>query len=297
MELELGMDLLSGLPPVVPERQALGDGACLLRGFASAAAQELLHAVAVVTAVAPFRQMMTPGGYRMSVAMTNCGRAGWITDRRGYRYDEIDPETGRPWPAMPAPFLRLAAEASSAAGFAGFVPDACLINRYAPGTRLSLHQDRNERDMHAPIVSVSLGLPAAFLWGGLARRDRPRRVRLESGDVVVWGGASRLVFHGVDVLAEGEHQLTGQCSHQSHAATGAVTRSPARRTATAVIRQRAGGNLPPRPATSSLRSSSPRTPRRHSARDSRCARSPARPGPRPPWPARVPAPGGCPRRW
>lgn len=204
------MDLLTGLPRTESSREALADGAWLLRGFATADAPRLLREVQAVAAISPFRTMTTPGGYRMSVAMTNCGRAGWITDRRGYRYDAVDPETGRPWPVMPAAFLRLAQEAADEAGFAGFEPDACLLNRYAPGTRLSLHQDRNERDMAAPIVSVSLGLPAVFLWGGAIRGERPRRIRLESGDVVVWGGPSRLVFHGVDTLAEGEHPLTGR---------------------------------------------------------------------------------------
>jgi alkylated DNA repair protein (DNA oxidative demethylase) len=147
----------------------------------------------------------------MSVAMTNCGRAGWVTDRSGYRYDPLDPVTQRPWPPMPAGFLELAARAASAAGFPGFVPDSCLINRYEPGTRLSLHQDRNERDFGAPIVSVSLGLPAVFLFGGSRRADRARRVRLESGDVVVWGGPARLAFHGVAPLADGDDPLTGNC--------------------------------------------------------------------------------------
>jgi len=203
------MDLLTGLPRIEPSRETLGDGAWLLRGFAAEDAPMLLRDIQAVAAVAPFRHMVTPGGHRMSVAMTNCGRAGWITDRRGYRYDGIDPETGARWPAMPASFLRLAGNAAAAAGFAGFAPDACLLNRYASGSKLSLHQDRNERDMAAPIVSVSLGLPAVFLWGGPARGERPRRVRLESGDVVVWGGPSRLAFHGVETLAGGEHPLTG----------------------------------------------------------------------------------------
>lgn len=145
----------------------------------------------------------------MSVALTNCGQVGWVTDRTGYRYDAIDPVTGRPWPAMPQAFADLAAEAAEAAGFCGFRPDACLINRYAPGARLSLHQDRDERDLDQPIVSVSLGLPAIFLWGGKTRADRPRRVPLMHGDVVVWGGPDRLTFHGVHPLAEGEHVLTG----------------------------------------------------------------------------------------
>ena len=157
-----------------------------------------MSAVARVAGRAPFRHMVTPGGLRMSVAMTNCGAAGWITDRRGYRYAPDDPATGHPWPKLPRAFLDLAARAAAAAGFSGFVPDACLVNRYEPGARLTLHQDKNERDFAAPIVSVSLGLPAIFLWGGRERRARPRRLALESGDVVVWGGAARLVFHGVD---------------------------------------------------------------------------------------------------
>jgi alkylated DNA repair protein (DNA oxidative demethylase) len=145
----------------------------------------------------------------MSVAMTNCGDAGWLSDRSGYRYDAIDPETNRRWPAMPGVFARLAARAASAAGFDAFAPDACLINRYEPGARLTLHQDRDERDFTAPIVSASLGVPASFLWGGAARTDRPRRVRLGHGDVVVWGGPARLSFHGVDTLREAHHALTG----------------------------------------------------------------------------------------
>src|SRR5262249_46961443 len=141
----------------------------------------------------------------------NCGDAGWVTDRSGYRYDAIDPESGRPWPVIPPTLLELAKRAAAAAGFAGFEPDACLINRYEPGTKLSLHQDRNDRDYSAPVVSVSLGLPAVFLFGGLKRNDRTRRIRLENGDVVVWGGASRLAYHGVAPLKDGEHPVTGRC--------------------------------------------------------------------------------------
>ena len=155
--------------------------------------------------------MVTPGGWTMSVAMTNCGQAGWVTDRTGYRYDAIDPMTGRPWPAMPRTFADLAAEAAATAGFSGFRPDACLVNRYTPGARLSLHQDRNERDFDQPIVSVSLGLPAIFLWGGKTRAETVRRCPLIHGDVVVWGGPDRLTFHGVHTLADGEHRLTGAC--------------------------------------------------------------------------------------
>jgi alkylated DNA repair protein (DNA oxidative demethylase) len=186
------------------------EGLSLLSGFAAPVAGKLIEAVAAVTAAAPFRHMVTPGGFRMSVAMTNCGDAGWVTDRKGYRYQPLDPETGRPWPAMPPVFLDLATRAAAAAGFDGFLPDACLINRYEPGTRLTLHQDRNERDFAQPIVSVSLGLPAIFLFGGDERRTAPRRVPLEHGDVVVWGGAHRLAFHGVAQLAEGEHPATGR---------------------------------------------------------------------------------------
>jgi DNA oxidative demethylase len=203
-------DLLAGATPARRGAAEIIAGAVLLRGFAAAEAARLVAAVRRVAEAAPFRHMVTPGGYTMSVAMTNCGRAGWVTDRGGYRYDPADPETGRPWPKMPPLFARLATDAAAAAGFAEFASDSCLINRYVPGSRLTLHQDRNERDFSAPIVSVSLGLPAAFLFGGARRNDRPRRIRLESGDVAVWGGPARLAFHGVDPLADGDHPLTGQ---------------------------------------------------------------------------------------
>ncbi|MEA2743733.1 MAG: oxidative demethylase [Acetobacteraceae bacterium] len=188
----------------------LGEGAVVLRGFAKSVAAPLLAALDRVAAAAPFRHMITPGGYRMSVAMTNCGTAGWVTDRSGYRYDPIDPETGMAWPSMPEVFADLANRAAAQAGFAGFASDACLINRYQPGTQLSLHQDRNERDFSAPIVSVSLGLPAVFLFGGMKRSDRPRRVPLTHGDVVVWGGPTRLAFHGIMKLTDGEHPVLGR---------------------------------------------------------------------------------------
>jgi DNA oxidative demethylase len=189
---------------------SLGDGGVVLRGFARDQATALLAAVGQITAVAPFRNMITPGGFRMSVAMTNCGDAGWVTDRKGYRYAPDDPMTGQPWPPIPALFRQIAEDAANAAGYPGFEPDACLMNLYEPGTRLSLHRDENERDLTAPIVSVSLGLPAVFLFGGHQRSDRARRITLESGDVVVWGGPLRLVYHGVALLAEGEHPLTGR---------------------------------------------------------------------------------------
>ena len=192
------------------ESEPLADSATILRRFAESQAAALLEAVDAVIAEAPFRHMVTPGGYTMSVAMTNCGHLGWVTDRKGYRYTTADPTTGRPWPPLPGVFEDIAVRAAAAGGFAGFEPDACLVNSYEPGTRLSLHQDRNERDFSAPIVSVSLGLPAVFLFGGAERRDRSRRVRLESGDVVVWGGPARLAFHGVAPLPDGEHPLTGR---------------------------------------------------------------------------------------
>jgi alkylated DNA repair protein (DNA oxidative demethylase) len=192
-------------------REVIAEGAILLRGFATEAAPRLMDELAKIVGPAPFRHMVTPGGYRMSVAMTNCGQAGWVSDAKGYRYDGRDPATGLAWPGMPPAFRQLAAEAAREAGYAGFEADACLINRYEPGARLTLHQDRNERDYAAPIVSVSLGLPAVFLFGGARRKDRPRRMRLGSGDVVVWGGAARLAYHGIAALADGEHPLTGRC--------------------------------------------------------------------------------------
>jgi alkylated DNA repair protein (DNA oxidative demethylase) len=188
----------------------IAPGAVLLRGFASARETALLAALQRVVAAAPFRHMVTPGGYRMSVAMTNCGDLGWVTDTTGYRYDRIDPDSGQPWPRLPRAFAALAAEAAARAGFDDFVPDACLVNRYEPGARLTLHQDRNERDYGAPIVSVSLGLPATFLFGGLRRAERPQRMTLTHGDIVVWGGPARLRYHGVLPLGDGSHPRLGR---------------------------------------------------------------------------------------
>lgn len=193
----------------VPAREALAPGAVLLRGHAASLAPDLWAAARQVIAAAPLRHLMTPGGQRMSVGMTNCGELGWVSDRRGYRYEANDPQSGWRWPAMPAVFRQLAQSAAGEAGFEGFAPDACLVNRYEPGTRLSLHQDRDEAAYDAPIVSVSLGLPAVFLFGGDARGDKAMRVPLRHGDVVVWGGPARLRFHGVMPLGDGVHPLLG----------------------------------------------------------------------------------------
>jgi alkylated DNA repair protein (DNA oxidative demethylase) len=206
----LTADLFESVADFLPSREVMADGAVLLRGFASPFESELIAALRDIAGKAPFRHMVTPGGHEMSVAMTNCGTLGWVTDRGGYRYGGNDPETGKPWPAMPAAFCQLAGQAAAQAGFSGFLPDACLINRYQPGARMSLHQDRDEDDFGAPIVSVSLGLPAIFLFGGLKRSDKPRRFRLQHGDVVVWGGPARLAFHGIAPLADGEHALIGR---------------------------------------------------------------------------------------
>ena len=193
-----------GLP-----RDLLGPGTAILNGFALGRETELAFVMQAITKLAPFRHMITPGGFRMSVALTNCGTYGWVTDRTGYRYDSIDPETGQHWPGMPGNFLELARDAASAAGFPSFNPDACLINRYEPGSRLTLHQDKNERDFTQPIVSVSLGLPATFLFGGMERSDKSVRVLVHHGDVIVWGGPARLRYHGINPLKDGVHPTFG----------------------------------------------------------------------------------------
>ena len=201
------LDLFADEPPMGIE--PIGPQSVVLRGHALPHAAPLLPAVDSVMAQAPLRHLVTPGGFTMSVAMTNCGALGWTSDRRGYRYSAIDPVSGQSWPAMPAVFAQLAGEAAAAAGFEGFAPDACLINQYLPGSRLSLHQDRDERDLDAPIVSVSLGMPATFLFGGLAGADKTARVLLQHGDVVVWGGVDRLRHHGVLPLKDQPHLLLG----------------------------------------------------------------------------------------
>lgn len=200
---------IPGLVPGAPEREWLGEGALLLRGYASARAERLMREVERIAAKSPFRHMGTPRG-TMSVAMTAAGEVGWVSDTAGYRYSRIDPLTGQPWPLLPGVFLDLAARAAAEAGFVRFVPDSALINEYVPGAKLSLHQDKEERDAVHPVVSVSVGLPGIFAWGGLARRDPVRRMELVSGDVLVFGGPSRLVYHGVERVADGVHPLTGR---------------------------------------------------------------------------------------
>lgn len=191
-----------------PGRTDIDAGVVLLTSFVPHPA-DCLKAIEEITHAAPFRQMQTPGGFTMSVAMTNCGDVGWVSDRSGYRYSPVDPETQKPWPAMPQIFLVLASSAAAEAGFSDFAPDACLINRYRPGAKMSLHQDKDERDFSAPIVSVSLGLPATFLFGGLTRKDRPQRFGLHHGDVIVWGGPARKRYHGIALLADGNHPEAG----------------------------------------------------------------------------------------
>lgn len=205
----MNFDLFDTPIPVGPARIVLGKQALVLCQFAQPYMADLLAALADITARAPMRHMVTPGGFRMSVALTNCGALGWTTDRRGYRYCPVDPESGEAWPAMPEVFYTLARAAALAAGFTDFSPDACLINRYVPGAKMSLHQDKNECDYDAPIVSVSLGMTATFLFGGLARGEKTSRTRLHHGDVVVWGGEDRLRFHGIAPLAGSPHAVLG----------------------------------------------------------------------------------------
>jgi alkylated DNA repair protein (DNA oxidative demethylase) len=205
------LELFTDTPTFEDRTEQLGAGALVLRAFARSSAGTLVEALGGAIQRSPFRRMSTPGGYRMSVAMSNCGEAGWVSDVTGYRYDALDPVSGVRWPAMPRPFRELAARAAAEAGFAGFTPDVCLMSRYEPGARLSLHQDKDEQDLEAPIVSVSLGLPAVFLFGGHRRADCPRRVPLVHGDVVVWGGPARLRFHGVLSLKAGSHPMLGAC--------------------------------------------------------------------------------------
>lgn len=203
-------DLFAGHMTPQPSREEMAQGATVLRGYALDDAPGLLDAVGFIERAAPFRRMTTPGGFSMSVAMTNCGELGWVTDKRGYRYEPADPVSGEKWPAMPGAFLALATKAAMDAGYDDFIPNACLINKYGPGAKMSLHQDKDEKDFSNPIVSVSLGLPATFQFGGLNRSDAVRKYLLQHGDVVVWGGSSRLFYHGILTLKDGVHDSVGR---------------------------------------------------------------------------------------
>lgn len=202
------LDLFSLLPNE-PWVEELAPGALVLHYFAQEQVPSLLAEVAAITSVSPFRHLITPGGYRMSVAMSNCGSLGWVSDARGYRYSAIDPLTEMRWPSMPQRFMSLAVAAARQAGFVHFQPDACLINRYEVGAKLSLHQDKDELDLRQPIVSVSLGLPAVFQFGGASREAKCQRVLLSEGDVVVWGGPSRLNYHGILPIKAGSSPAAG----------------------------------------------------------------------------------------
>lgn len=194
-----------------PWKEELAPGASLLHHFASSLDAELWDALQTIILTSDFRHMTTSRGHSMSVGMTSCGAVGWVSDRKGYRYEVCDPQTNRPWPEMPQVFLDLASRAAQRGGFQNFDPDTCLINRYLPGAKMGLHQDKDEQDFSQPIVSVSLGLPATFQLGGLERTDKPRKIVLRHGDVVVWGGPSRLLYHGILTLKSGQHPLTGEC--------------------------------------------------------------------------------------
>jgi alkylated DNA repair protein (DNA oxidative demethylase) len=204
------IDLFAQDIEINPKRIELAENAVILRGLATVIAVDILNALNIIFTHSPLRKMQTSGGYTMSVRTTSCGVLGWISDARGYRYERIDPCSRLPWPPMPQTFLELATTAAKEAGFNDFIPDSCLINSYEAGAKLSLHQDKNELDLAAPIVSVSLGLPAIFLFGGNIRSQKPQRHKLEHGDVAVWGGASRMAFHGIEPLIEGTHSLTGK---------------------------------------------------------------------------------------
>ncbi|HEY4714567.1 MAG TPA: DNA oxidative demethylase AlkB [Aquirhabdus sp.] len=206
----LTIDLFDDFADIHSRWITISEDAVILRSYATDIAADLIKSLDAIITQAPLRQMKTPNGYTMSVQTTSCGALGWISDARGYRYEQTDPDSGQHWPPMPQSFLKLANNAAKEAGFNDFIPDSCLINSYQAGAKLSLHQDKNERDFTAPIISISLGLPAIFLFGGSVRSARPQRHRLEHGDVVVWGGVSRMAFHGIEPLVDGYHPLTGK---------------------------------------------------------------------------------------
>ncbi len=180
--------------------EVIDNDAIILKGFVRAKANQLVKDAELISQQSPFRTMTTPGGGKMSVAITNCGHCGWLSDEHGYRYQQIDPVTHRSWPEMPQSFLKICAAATKAASFAEFMPDACLLNKYQADAKMGLHNDNDEHDLTAPIVSVSLGLDAVFLFGGKTRQSPTRKYLLSHGDVVVFGGQSRLNFHGISLI-------------------------------------------------------------------------------------------------
>lgn len=209
--MHINLDLFADTELAQPQRtEQIGDQAWVLRGFALPRIEQLLPELDSILIRTPLRHMMTPGGFSMSVATSSCGALGWITDRSGYRYTAEDPVSHQPWPPMPNIFFDLSRAAARQAGFPDFNPDSCLINRYIPGAKMSLHQDKDESAFAAPIVSLSLGLPATFLFGGFNRSDRTQRISLLHGDMVIWGGVDRLRFHGVLPIKSGRHPRLGE---------------------------------------------------------------------------------------
>jgi len=192
-----------------PARQDIAPGVVLFPG--RAVARDIWPLLQPVLAVAPFRNFVTPGGRRMGVETTNCGSLGWVSDKAGYRYQATDPDSGRPWPAMPRPLFDLAVASAAAAGFPETRPDSCLINRYAVGVRLTAHQDLNEQSSDWPIVSISMGLPATFVLHGATRGGAGPKIALTDGDVLVFGGPARNAFHSVQPIADGVDPVLGPC--------------------------------------------------------------------------------------
>lgn len=192
-----------------PQKLEIIKDVYLLSGFVAPFEVQLVADLNAVILAAPLRQMMTPSGFSMSVTTTSCGELGWVSDKKGYRYSPVDPVSNKPWPAMPSSFKQLAQNVAATAGFANFDPDACLINCYQPATKMGLHQDKDEQDFTQPIVSVSLGVPAMFQMGGFVRADKTLKFPLYHGDVLVWGGASRLRFHGVLPIKAANHPAFG----------------------------------------------------------------------------------------
>ena len=203
----------------VEQQVHIAEGAMLLRQFVQQNKNALLDETTVLADLncilenSPLRKMTTASGFTMSVAMTNCGKLGWVSGSNGYMYSSIDPETAQPWPAMPPALLEAATRIARQAGYPGFLPDACLINRYLAGAQMGLHQDRDEKDFSQPIVSLSIGLSARFIIGGLdsaaGRNAHTQSVVLKHGDAIVFGAAARLMFHGVLSLKPGHHPLVG----------------------------------------------------------------------------------------